>query len=136
MFFDKEKDTRKSIGNIFGEARQIVFRNGNKDIKNNKEPNEIFFSIEKIKRPVLIGRYEWEHTMYGYMRVTPEVKEILNTLIQENGLEYSIEFIEWPDDTFNVVFQSVRYKQSVSYCLSKEDFMAFEKSVVPYQKKK
>ena len=31
-----EKDTRQEIGNIFGEARQILLRNGNKSIKNTK----------------------------------------------------------------------------------------------------
>ena len=130
-----EKDTRQEIGNIFGEARQILLRNGNKSIKNTSAPDEIYFCIEKIDSQTFLGKRQWVHALHGYMKVTPEMKDIFKSLIQERREHFNINFIEWSDGTFNVVFQDGMHISSKSCKLSKEDFMAFEKTIIPCQKK-
>lgn len=104
---------RFRIGQIFGSFRLIdLYKNNIKDL------DEVFFTIE----------YRDKRKEYGYVKLTPAMKYIRDTLIQERISSGSIDFIQWNND-WNVVFNDGLCISSCSCVMSNEDFNSFRNGI-------
>ena len=71
----------------------IVFFNNGKQVKNIKGKGEVFFSI-KHRIPESDGKWSYGLSKYGYIIVTPGMREIFNTLFQDRKENMYIDLIE------------------------------------------
>lgn len=123
------EDNRTKIkGDILGQARYIEFFSNGKLVKNVQQPGEVFFTIEK--RIYDGDSFKFSGGKSGYIHVTDGMREIFDTLIQDNKKNMHIDFIEW-NDSFNVVFCDGIYISQRMCRLEKEEFYEWENNIVP-----
>lgn len=126
--FDKKMDHRTVItAELFvnSEARFI-------GLLEPRREDEIFFSVkrrdydEKDKKT----SYHYKMSEYGCLKVTPGMKKIFDTLIQENHRNRNIECIEW-DDSWNIVFHDGIYISAKMCRMEKDEFEKWYRTIAP-----
>ena len=121
-------DSRPKINaSILGDARYIEFFNNGKQVNNIRGKGEVFFSI-KHRIPGPEGKWSYGLSKHGYIIVTPGMREIFNTLFQDNKKNMHIEFIEWYD-SWNAVFCDGIYISQRMLRIEKDDFQKWESTI-------
>ena len=122
------EDNRKPIfAETFGQSRYVDLFKIQKNP--NRRSSEVFFSIEKIKSLETDPRSIQYIHKHGYMERTTQMDAIFATLFQDNRNNQSIQFIQWKDGSYNVVFEDGIYISQVSFRMEAEEFKKFEKTI-------
>lgn len=99
-----------------------------------RQRDEVFFTIEKRTYREKEGNraFHYGPKEYGYVKVSPEMRKIFDTLFKDRRDNRSISFIEW-DDSWNAVFEDGIYISSRMCRMERSEFAEWYRTIKPVE---